>query len=99
MRQQWQLTFGLLCLGLTSSNLLALDPHKTLSQYTRTVWTQAQGLPQDHANAIVQSSDGYLWVSTNEGLARFDGYEFTAFTGDDGTLQIAVAALYDRVGV
>jgi len=66
--------------------LFALNPQKTISQFTRTVWTQAQGLPQDTIRAITQTPDGYLWAGTNEGLARFDGYEFTSFTKDDGSL-------------
>ncbi|HUA63747.1 MAG TPA: two-component regulator propeller domain-containing protein [Verrucomicrobiae bacterium] len=63
-----------------ASGAYALDPHKGLTQYSRTVWIQGdQGLPQDTIRAIVQTSDGYLWVGTDEGLARFDGYEFTPF--------------------
>ena len=52
----------------------ALDPHKTLTQYSRMVWTQGEGLPQDTIRAITQTPDGYLWLGTDEGLARFDGY-------------------------
>ena len=57
----------------------ALDPHKTLTQYSRTVWTQQHGLPQDTIRAIAQTADGYLWLGTDEGLARFDGYDFKIF--------------------
>src|SRR5713226_10381898 len=78
------LFFLLLVLG--SRDLLALDPLKALTQYTRTVWTQAQGLPQDTIRAITQTQDGYLWLGTDEGLARFDGYEFVIFTKDDSAL-------------
>jgi len=60
--------------------LLALDPHKTFTQYIRTVWTQADGLPQDTIRRITQTTDGYLWLGTEEGLARFDGYDFASFT-------------------
>ena len=66
--------------------LLALNPAKALTQYTRTVWTQGQGLPQDTIHALAQTPDGYLWVGTDEGLARFDGYEFVAFSKDSGAL-------------
>ncbi len=64
----------------------ALDPHRSLTQYSRTVWTQADGLPQDTVKAITQTADGYLWLGTDEGLARFDGYEFTTFDKSDGDL-------------
>src|SRR5271170_7731713 len=77
---------GNVWLLLAAPALLALDPHKALTQYTRAVWTQAEGLPQDTIRAITQTSDGYLWVGTDEGLARFDGYDFVTFTKDDGSL-------------
>ena len=64
----------------------ALDPHKGLTQYSRAVWTQERGLPQDTIRAICQTSDGYLWLGTDEGLARFDGYDFTVFNKDNSNL-------------
>lgn len=78
-----------------SWTLLALDPQKAISQYTHTLWTQEQGLPQDTIRAIAQTTDGYLWLGTNEGLARFDGYDFVTFTKDGGALpESAVTTLY-----
>jgi ligand-binding sensor domain-containing protein/two-component sensor histidine kinase len=67
-------------------DLLALSPSKALTQYTRTVWTQEQGLPQDTIRAIAQTPDGYLWLGTDEGLARFDGYDFVTFSMGSGAL-------------
>jgi signal transduction histidine kinase/ligand-binding sensor domain-containing protein len=40
------------------------------------VWQSQDGLPGNVVRSLVQSSDGYLWVATAEGLARFDGFEF-----------------------
>ena len=34
------------------------------------------GLPHNMVYAVVQTRDGYLWVGTREGLARFDGQQF-----------------------
>ena len=64
----------------------ALDPHKRFTQYSRTVWTEDHGLPQDTIRAIAQTPDGYLWLGTDEGLARFDGYDFTVFNKANGDL-------------
>jgi signal transduction histidine kinase/ligand-binding sensor domain-containing protein len=69
-----------------ATQAFALDPRKGLTQYSRTVWTQEQGLPQDSVRAAVQTADGYLWLGTDEGLARFDGYEFTPFQKGTGAL-------------
>lgn len=77
---------GVLLALLTVSGLFALDPDEQLTQYKHTTWTLAQGLPQDTIRSIAQTDDGYLWVGTNEGLARFDGYDFVTFTRDDGSL-------------
>ncbi|MFH4259108.1 two-component regulator propeller domain-containing protein, partial [Acinetobacter baumannii] len=36
-------------------------------------------MPQNTVRAILQTRDGYLWLATDEGLARFDGLRFTIF--------------------
>ncbi len=54
---------------------LALDPQA--SSYLRTDFTVEQGLPDDEVNAIAQTPNGFLWVGTDGGLARFDGEHFT----------------------
>ena len=42
-------------------------------------WETDQGLPENSANAMVQTEDGYLWFATFNGLVRFDGVKFTVF--------------------
>jgi signal transduction histidine kinase/ligand-binding sensor domain-containing protein len=56
-----------------------LDPYKDLSQYIHKVWQTEQGLPQNSAYTLCQTRDGYLWIGTAEGLARYDGVRFTVF--------------------
>lgn len=46
------------------------------------MFTADDGLPQSGVNAIVQTRDGYLWLGTFGGLARFDGLNFTTFRGE-----------------
>ena len=42
-------------------------------------WTIENGLPQDRISCLKQTRDGYLWIGTWVGLARFDGTKFTVF--------------------
>ena len=80
---------------LAGAPLLALSPRRTLTQYTRTVWTQEHGLPQDTIRTITQTKDGYLWLGTDEGLAQFDGYDFVVYNKENGALPSnSVGALY-----
>lgn len=66
-------------------------------------WTTEDGLPQDRVACIEQSADGYLWMGTWFGLARFDGVHFTRFDhsntpefgGDRGDCINALAAERD----
>ena len=57
----------------------ALDPARALTQYQNDHWQTDQGLPQNTVQAMTQTRDGYLWVGTLDGLARFDGADFTVF--------------------
>lgn len=60
-------------------------------------WTTAEGLPQNTVTSIVQTSDGYIWVGTFGGLARFDGIKFTIFdsTTAPGLLSNRILSLYE----
>ena len=57
----------------------ALDPEKAPSQYVLDVWQLEDGLPQSSILDIAQTPDGFLWLATYEGVARFDGAEFRTF--------------------
>lgn len=65
---------------LQTPGALALDPGKAITQYMQTSLTSESGLPQNSVQAMAQTSDGYLWFGTQEGLGRFDGMHFTTFT-------------------
>ncbi len=58
---------------------LALNAAAMAQEYGFDVWTTANGLPQNTVTGVVQTPDGYLWLSTFDGLARFDGLRFTIF--------------------
>src|SRR5580704_435204 len=57
----------------------ALYTHPPLNQYARGVWQTENGLPQNTIHRVIQTRDGYIWVATDGGLARFDGLSFSVF--------------------
>jgi len=44
--------------------------------WARRVWQTDDGLPAANVTGIAQTRDGFLWLSTQSGLARFDGMQF-----------------------
>lgn len=48
-------------------------------EYLIDTWHSEDGLPQNSVTTIAQTADGYLWLGTFNGLARFDGNEFQVF--------------------
>ncbi len=58
------------------------------------------GLPQDSVTCLEQTRDGYIWVGTGFGLARFDGARFTVFDrfNTPALLTDAVTVLKEDAG-
>lgn len=58
-----------------------------------------EGLPQLSAYSIVQDPQGFMWIATGDGLARYDGYEFKKFVFDPASKNTisnnGVTALFD----
>lgn len=55
----------------------ALDHHRRISQYQHTAWRSQDGVAS--GATMTQTTDGYLWLGTAEGLFRFDGVRFVPF--------------------
>src|SRR5258706_5580037 len=51
--------------------------------YSFKTWNTENGLPQNSVNSIAQTPDGYIWLTTFDGLARFDGIRFKVFRKQD----------------
>ena len=73
------------CLLFTCFRLSALDPHQSLAQLHHTTWTAKDGV-SGIVFALAQTSDGYLWVGTTNGLLRFDGISFEKYKPENNEL-------------
>lgn len=62
-------------------------------------WTLEDGLPQSSITAILQARDGYLWLGTFGGLARFDGVRFREYgpANTPGLASTRILALAEDV--
>ncbi|SEL85022.1 sensor histidine kinase [Parapedobacter koreensis] len=75
------IAFAVLCLTFAASGFAQYTPmtYRTL--------TVPDGLPQSYVSGIVQDPQGFMWIGTRDGLARYDGRQFKVFRhdGDDST--------------
>lgn len=89
-----RLAWTLLCLlavPLVGAGCAGPCAAQVLRYLSQQAWSTEEGLPQSSVHSIVQTPDGYLWIATEGGLARFDGISFRvfnrgsdpAFTSDD----------------
>ncbi|CAN5372202.1 two-component regulator propeller domain-containing protein [soil metagenome] len=74
-------------LVFAKGNPVKMQPNVAAQQYTFTNYTQEQGLQSGTIQWMQKDEDGFLWLSSEEGLSRFDGYNFKNFNHnpDDST--------------
>src|ERR1700744_6457407 len=59
----------------------------------------SEGLPSSETYSSFQDSKGYIWIASDMGVSRFDGYNFKVFTTADGLTDNTVFAfLEDHAG-
>jgi len=58
--------------------LSALDFDRTIRQYVHTAWGDREGAPSGIL-ALAQTTDGYLWIGSVDGLYRFDGISYERY--------------------
>ncbi|MEO8148589.1 MAG: ATP-binding protein [Bacteroidia bacterium] len=61
---------GLLCWSIPSS---------AQKEYSISHYTSKNGLPQNSIKAMIMDTNGFLWMTTESGLVRFDGRNFKVF--------------------
>ena len=67
-----------LSMGFLAFSARAVDSADAPNYFIR-AWQAENGLPQNTVSSVVQTHDGYLWIGTYNGLARFDGVRFVVF--------------------
>ena len=91
----------LLCLALLSSlfvstvwaadeakNQKTVDPVNQPDNYSAVLYDNRNGLPTAEANAIAQTSEGFIWIGSYGGLIRYDGNTFVRMDSTTGVASV-----------
>ena len=67
---------------------LSIDPIKKAEGFTAVMYNNRNGLPTSEANAIAQTSDGFIWIGSYAGLIRYDGNSFERISPSEGIANV-----------
>lgn len=58
-------------------------------------YNTSSGLPSNNVYSIIQDHLGYIWLSTDLGVCRYDGYSFVKYTTEDGLADNEIFEIYE----
>ena len=90
--------FFLLALRASAVVVLCFGPHRGGAQSAHPAlfhYTTADGLPSNECYEILQDRDGYIWISSDNGLSRFDGLEFRNYGTEEGLLDKTILIMHE----
>ncbi|MGV6832207.1 MAG: two-component regulator propeller domain-containing protein [bacterium] len=79
MNQQYPSIYKLILLGVLLAQGLIAN-----SQHSFRHFNTSNGLPHDVTYNMIQDSNGYIWICTDDGLSKFDGETFTNYNTKNG---------------
>ena len=83
LRFRWLVSILAGLLALCSHGARALNPNRDIHQFAHRSWGEMEGYP-GRAQALAQTTDGFLWIGTDKGLFRFDGVHFERYVSRSG---------------
>ncbi len=63
--------------------------------YSNVLYNNTNGLPTSEANAITQTSEGFLWIGSYSGLVKYDGNNFERISSAETGITSVVSLLAD----
>ena len=73
-----------------------VDPTTGSEGYAAFLYDNTKGLPTSEANAIAETSDGFIWIGSYGGLIRYDGNSFERFNSTTGIASVVSLFADDR---
>ena len=72
----------------TANLPLNVNPAGKTEGYSAIVYNNPNGLPTSEANAIAETSEGFIWIGSYAGLIRYDGNTFERFDSTTGIASV-----------
>ncbi|MBI4648099.1 MAG: SpoIIE family protein phosphatase [Bacteroidia bacterium] len=108
MKTIFKILFLLLSLRAYSQKAFETKPKVEFDYFTKfDTYTAKHGLSNNYVKAITQDNIGFMWFGTNDGLNRFDGYEFKVYKNipndenslSDNVITCLAVDIYDNLWV
>ena len=72
----------------TKDVVSTVDPVNQPENFSAVLYDNTNGLPTAEANAIVQTSEGFIWIGSYGGLIRYDGNTFVRMDSTTGVASV-----------
>lgn len=82
------MSVGAACADGNAETIKTVDPVSEPDNYSAVLYDNTNGLPTAEANAIVQTSEGFIWIGSYGGLIRYDGNTFERMDSTSGIASI-----------
>lgn len=79
-----------LLFGILSFFVFTLKAQKDFTHYT-----SDQGLPSSEVYDVICDQKGFVWISTDRGVSRFNGYTFENFYTSDGLTDNVIIEMFE----
>jgi len=76
-----------------SQSILAHETKDINFYFPYTQYSTLDGLPSNETHQSFKDSNGYIWIATDKGVSRFNGYEFENFTTSNGLIDNTIFAI------
>ncbi|MCR5304233.1 MAG: hypothetical protein K6E33_06680, partial [Lachnospiraceae bacterium] len=70
------------------NDTISVDPTGLMEGFSAVLYDNSNGLPTSEANAITETSDGFIWIGSYAGLIRYDGNTFERMDSTDGLTSV-----------
>jgi len=88
MRKIYALLMIITLLTMGTLAAATVDPVNQPDNYSAVLYDNTNGLPTAEANAIVQTSEGFIWIGSYGGLIRYDGNTFVRMDSTTGVASV-----------